>query len=100
MEHVDICRKDTATPTQQHSRDPKAIREEECHRNRMRANDRVPSGEEPQKLRGFTKSLKEQDSPSDEKDQYGVWKPKTHLHRRRTADRGSVYTTEISIQPW
>jgi len=72
--------KDMATLAPHLSRHPEGIREEERFwLKRVCRNDRVPSREEPHKLRGSTKSRKSE---------------------RRTADYGCVWTTELSIKPW
>jgi len=104
-DYVDVCSKDMPTLAPQLSRHPKGIREEEQFwlekgRNRVSGNDRVPGGEEPHKLRGSMKSQKERVRPRAGKDRQRLRQHQSHLRRRRTADCGCVWTTELSIEPW
>jgi len=103
---VDVCRNDMPTLARHLSHHPKGIREEEWfwlseRRKRVRGNDRVPGGEEPQKLRGSTKSRKEWVRPRPGKDRvhYSLRQHQSLIRRRRTAHCGFVWTTELSIKP-
>ena len=69
---MDVCRKDMATLAPHLSMHPKRIREEERRGKRVRGNDRVPSREEPHKLRGSTKSRKEGVRPRAGKDRLPI----------------------------
>jgi len=84
-DYVNVCSKDTATLALHLERHPQGIGEEECRRKRVRGNDRVPGHEEPHKLRGSTKSLKERVRPRAGRDRHRLRQHRSHL-RRRTAD--------------
>jgi len=100
-DYVDVCSKDTATLAPHLSMHPKGICEEERRRKRVRGNDRVPGREEPHKLRGSIKSRTERVRPAAGKDRVHHWlrQHRSHLRRRRTADCGCEWTTELSIKP-
>ena len=102
-DYVDVCSKDMPTLAPRQSRHAKGIREEERflleeRRKRVRGNDRVPGCEKPHKLRGATKSQKQRVRPRAGKDRQRLRQHRSHL-RRRTADCGCVWTTELSIKP-
>jgi len=76
-DYVDICNKDMPTLAPHLSRHPKGIHEEERfwveeRRKSARGNGRIPVREEPQKLRGSTKSRKERVRPRAGKDRLPI----------------------------
>jgi len=97
---------DTATLAPHLSWYPNGIHEEEQfwleeRRKCVGGNDWVPGREEPNKLRGSTKSRKEPVRPRAGKDRvhHRLWQHRSHLRSRRTTDCGCMWTTELSIKP-